>query len=499
MAKRFVNSDSLDKIFLSYNLSERTAVLKESESYDENSIIYIHDNEYGNWIYAKGYLYGVDYELNNNLSQLEEFICDHHETLSKQDDKIRYIEDYTKLNVEDLSTKISTVELDTQIHHQTIFNVSITEKYDHTYSYEITNQYDQYLLEYNRQLSRLFNLKLISLEEFLYKLQYSITPVVNLNIYPYNSSSIHIDCVALLINYIFDTSGQVGNSFGQKLHIFVQDGKYIVFARKFDSNNLVFEDWQLVSYSSGGNVDPEIIDNINSSINEIKTTFEQTAQYVVNEFNNVNSSINDISTRLNNLNLKYYAGQNISINDNNEISALGYVYDASNGSFATKYLDEDVEQTNIASGWGAISEGCGNTASGNWGSHAEGQKNTASGNSSHAEGAQNIASGTTSHAEGWYTIAQNQTEHAEGQTNLSHKASDNYGNAGNTQHSVGIGVSPNRKNAFEIMQNGDMYVFGVGGYQGTDTKVQDPTIKTLQEYIASLEERIAILEGNTIR
>ena len=42
-----------------------------------------------------------------------------------------------------------------------------------------------------------------------------------------------------------------------------------------------------------------------------------------------------------------------------------------------------------------------------------------------------------------------------------------------------------------------MYVLGVGGYQGTDTKVQDVTIKTLQEYIASLEARITALEGNT--
>ena len=47
------------------------------------------------------------------------------------------------------------------------------------------------------------------------------------------------------------------------------------------------------------------------------------------------------------------------------------------------------------------------------------------------------------------------------------------------------------------MQNGDMYVLGVGGYQGTDTKVQNASIKTLQEYIASLEARIAALEGNT--
>lgn len=47
------------------------------------------------------------------------------------------------------------------------------------------------------------------------------------------------------------------------------------------------------------------------------------------------------------------------------------------------------------------------------------------------------------------------------------------------------------------MQNGDYYLYGVGGYQGTDTKVQNASILTLQEYIVSLEARIAALEGNT--
>lgn len=180
----------------------------------------------------------------------------------------------------------------------------------------------------------------------------------------------------------------------------------------------------------------------------------------------------------------------------------------------------NIAMTNTASGEGSHAEGAGATASG-LGSHAEcsgtasgvqshaegvatasGEgshaecSGTASGTHSHAEGAA-TASGLGSHAEGYYKVmAQNTAEHAEGTSNVSHKASADYGNAGNTQHSVGIGAEGGRggKNAFEIMQNGDMYVLGVGGYQGTNTKVQDATIKTLQEYITSLESRIHALE-----
>ena len=163
--------------------------------------------------------------------------------------------------------------------------------------------------------------------------------------------------------------------------------------------------------------------------------------------------------------------------------------------------------TNTASGDGSHAEGAGATASGDL-SHAEGVatasgsgshaecSGTASGEHSHAEGTA-TASGLGSHAEGYYKVmAQNTAEHAEGTSNVSHKASEDYGNAGNTQHSVGIGGPGGQggKNAFEIMQNGDMYVLGVGGYQGTNTKVQDATIKTLQEYISSLESRIYALE-----
>ena len=126
------------------------------------------------------------------------------------------------------------------------------------------------------------------------------------------------------------------------------------------------------------------------------------------------------------------------------------------------------------------------------------ENTTASGLDSHAEGTNTIASGEFAHSEGYQTNAKNKSEHAEGHYNVSHKTSDTYGDAGNTQHTTGIGTgSKSRKNAFEIMQNGDMYVLGIGGYKGSATKVQNASIKTLQEYITSLEARITALEGNS--
>lgn len=145
-------------------------------------------------------------------------------------------------------------------------------------------------------------------------------------------------------------------------------------------------------------------------------------------------------------------------------------------------------QRTIASAIGAHAEGC-------WWNNDPNDLTTASGRGSHAEGGATKAIGDCAHSEGIKTTAQNETEHAEGQFNVSHKATTTYGNAGNTQHSIGIGTSSNaHKNALEIMQNGDCYIYGIGGYQGVDTSVQDATIQTLQTYISSLESRIYALE-----
>lgn len=48
-----------------------------------------------------------------------------------------------------------------------------------------------------------------------------------------------------------------------------------------------------------------------------------------------------------------------------------------------------------------------------------------------------------------------------------------------TLHSIGIGTSTNdRKNAFEVMANGDAYLYGAGGYNGTNPGGEG--VKTVQ-------------------
>ena len=156
-----------------------------------------------------------------------------------------------------------------------------------------------------------------------------------------------------------------------------------------------------------------------------------------------------------------------------------------------------------ATGTRSVAEGQNTTASANYShaeggstkasggaSHAEGFGTTARGYHSHAEGDNTTASGDTSHAEGYHTTARNEFEHAEGRYNVSNSTTTEYGSSGNTQHSVGIGPSPyDRKNAFEIMQNGDAYLYGVGGYTGTTINSQ----WTLQSVIGNLTTQITNL------
>ena len=101
----------------------------------------------------------------------------------------------------------------------------------------------------------------------------------------------------------------------------------------------------------------------------------------------------------------------------------------------------------------------------------------------------NFGSNSFQHTEGEGTITRNLAEHAEGSYNVSNQASTTYGNAGNTQHSIGIGTETSgRKNAFEVMQNGDVYVLGLGGYDGTNAATSG--VKTLQTVISDLSTLI---------
>lgn len=153
-----------------------------------------------------------------------------------------------------------------------------------------------------------------------------------------------------------------------------------------------------------------------------------------------------------------------------------------------------------ASGNYSFAEGYATEATGSY-SHAEGNSSVASGNQSHAEGNNTSAQGVNSHAEGYNTISNNYYEHAEGSCNVSHKGNVD---SNTTIHSIGIGYAAgaayaaHRKNAEEIMQNGDMYVYGVGNYDGVHIKNEQgapSNLQTLQEVISSLTSTIASLEA----
>ena len=139
----------------------------------------------------------------------------------------------------------------------------------------------------------------------------------------------------------------------------------------------------------------------------------------------------------------------------------------------------------VASGSSSHAEGYNTTASGSR-SHAEGYETIASGQSSHAEGVYTSAMTYCSHTEGLYTIANNMSEHASGQYNVSNSASTTFGDSGNTLFSVGNGTGVNAPhNAFEIRQNGDIYITS----GNSDIKLQD--------YIGSVETVTAITPSNS--
>ena len=136
---------------------------------------------------------------------------------------------------------------------------------------------------------------------------------------------------------------------------------------------------------------------------------------------------------------------------------------------------------NTASGNYSIAEGYSTSAT-NLASHAEGYNTLASGSSSHAEGYSTQALGMYSHAEGDYTVANNYAEHAMGHYNVSSKVSNTFGNSGNTLFSVGNGTYSEGHNAFEIRQNGDIYITS----GNTDVKLQD-SIPSVDGYADSVK------------
>ena len=140
-------------------------------------------------------------------------------------------------------------------------------------------------------------------------------------------------------------------------------------------------------------------------------------------------------------------------------------------------------ESSHAEGYGSTAEGRYSHAEGAFAhargvsSHAEGGYTNADGSNSHAEGSSTNAEGSNSHAEGTYTQTFSSSEHAEGYANKSYDSKDP---SVRVIHSVGIGSSNSkRKNAHEIKFNGDHYVYGVGGFDGTNSA----DAQTLQKVI----------------
>lgn len=136
----------------------------------------------------------------------------------------------------------------------------------------------------------------------------------------------------------------------------------------------------------------------------------------------------------------------------------------------------------VANGYYSHAEGDHTYAEGDH-SHAEGHRTISYGSNSHAEGCYTESSGMYSHTEGSYTITSNEAEHAEGKYNLS--------NTG-TLNSIGIGTSStDRKNAFEVMDNGDTFIYGVGNYDGTNINATNAKGERLP---ASIQEVMPIYD-----
>ena len=99
------------------------------------------------------------------------------------------------------------------------------------------------------------------------------------------------------------------------------------------------------------------------------------------------------------------------------------------------------------------------------------------GDNSHTEGYDTHTYGESSHAEGVHTITTNEAEHASGMYNMS--------TANKTLFSVGAGHDGGRMNAFEIDASGNVYIYGVGGYNGTN--VTSNSVSDLASTITALQ------------
>lgn len=118
----------------------------------------------------------------------------------------------------------------------------------------------------------------------------------------------------------------------------------------------------------------------------------------------------------------------------------------------------------------------------------------AAGSSSWAVNRGGFAKGAFSFVGGNYNYALNTCEVAFGNFNKSVQSSNT---AVATIATIGIGADKdNRKNATEIKQNGDVYIIGIGGYDGTNSGVEG--IKAVQGVVEDVNTQIKTVDDKVV-
>ena len=122
------------------------------------------------------------------------------------------------------------------------------------------------------------------------------------------------------------------------------------------------------------------------------------------------------------------------------------------------------------------------------------ESGVASGQGSHSEGLGTNAVGDYSHTSGVFTNTTNEGEFACGTRN---KSTEDV-----TMFSVGIGETTH-VNAFEVTKEGDLFIKGAGGYNGTN--ITGTGVKSVQEVLsnvgnnAALEARVSAIEARFVQ
>ena len=225
-----------------------------------------------------------------------------------------------------------------------------------------------------------------------------------------------------------------------------------------------------------------IISNTNK-IDDLKNAIIDNEKVVAKAFSDHQSKILKNSSDIEQVPFKKGTGNNTAIlkgTSNSATNKFATAFGEQTTASADRAFSEGLKTT--ASGANSHAEGLSTLAQGQ-NAHAEGNKCQAIGNHSHAEGNGTIANGGASHAEGSGTITTNNFEHAEGRYNASTK--------NKTIHSVGIGTSnTDRKNAHEITTDGKHYIYGIGGYDGTNILDLDGETVTARDLATVINNKV---------